>query len=169
MLLLLPTTENKLLTRWQGTFRIERRVQPVDYSVHISEGQTYHVNLLKAWVPEEESAAGYGKAWNWPAEEAKKEVESLGDDPLSPVQKIQVAREITAFSDVFINRPGQAQGCERKIKTPPKWVMRTPIHPVRLALRESLQAKVENMFAPGVLEKSQSPWWSPPVMGPKPD
>lgn len=53
VLLLLPTSANKLLTKWQGPYTIIQKMGPVTYEVHHPDKgkakQTYHVNLLKGW------------------------------------------------------------------------------------------------------------------------
>ncbi len=53
VLLLLPTSTNKLLAKWQGPFTVVRKTGPVTYEIHHPEKrkakQTYHINLLKDW------------------------------------------------------------------------------------------------------------------------
>lgn len=53
VLLLLPSSANKLLAKWQGPYTISRKMGPVTYEVHHpdkgKEFQTYHVNLRKEW------------------------------------------------------------------------------------------------------------------------
>ena len=53
VLLLLPSSANKLLAQWQGPYTISLRIGPVTYEVsHPEKGknhQTYHINLLKHW------------------------------------------------------------------------------------------------------------------------
>jgi len=53
VLLLLPSSTNKLLAKWQGPYTISRKMGPLTYEVHHpdkgKERQTYHVNLLKEW------------------------------------------------------------------------------------------------------------------------
>ncbi|XP_066512296.1 uncharacterized protein [Hoplias malabaricus] len=53
VLLLLPTSTNKLLAKWQGPFEVLRKQGPVTYEVlHPEKGkksQTYHVNLMRQW------------------------------------------------------------------------------------------------------------------------
>uniref|UniRef100_A0A3B3HU39 Gypsy retrotransposon integrase-like protein 1 n=1 Tax=Oryzias latipes TaxID=8090 RepID=A0A3B3HU39_ORYLA len=53
VLLLLPSSTHKLLTKWQGPYVITRKMGPVTYEVHHPEKkkskQTYHINLLKEW------------------------------------------------------------------------------------------------------------------------
>lgn len=53
MLLLLPTSTNKLLAKHKGPYTVVRKMGPVTYEVHQPDKrkahQTYHVNLLKEW------------------------------------------------------------------------------------------------------------------------
>lgn len=51
VLLLLPTSESGLLTKWQGPYVIKRKVGPVTYELHMPDRrkkhQVFHVNLLR--------------------------------------------------------------------------------------------------------------------------
>ena len=51
VLLLLPTSESKLLAKWHGPYKITRKVGPVTYELFMPERskkhQKFHVNLLK--------------------------------------------------------------------------------------------------------------------------
>ena len=53
-MLLLPSSTSKLLAKRQGPFEVNRKMGPTTYEIlHPEKGkpkQTYHVNLLKAWV-----------------------------------------------------------------------------------------------------------------------
>ncbi|KAL1250507.1 hypothetical protein QQF64_018303 [Cirrhinus molitorella] len=53
VLLLLRTSANKLLTKWQGPYTVVRKMGPVTYEIHHPDKgkakQTYHINLLKEW------------------------------------------------------------------------------------------------------------------------
>ena len=53
VLLLLPTAANKLLAKWQGPYRVMKRVGKVDYQIEMPDRRrkkgVYHVNLLKRW------------------------------------------------------------------------------------------------------------------------
>lgn len=53
VLLLLPTSTNKLLAKWQGPYTVVRKMGPVTYEIHHPERrkthQIYHINLLKEW------------------------------------------------------------------------------------------------------------------------
>ncbi len=53
VLLLLPTSTNKLLMKWQGPYTVVCKMGPVTYEIHHPDKgkatQTYHINLLKEW------------------------------------------------------------------------------------------------------------------------
>lgn len=53
VLLLLPTSDNKLLAKWQGPYQVKKKVGPVTYQIEIPSRnqplQTFHVNMLKKW------------------------------------------------------------------------------------------------------------------------
>ncbi|KAJ1146661.1 hypothetical protein NDU88_012925 [Pleurodeles waltl] len=53
-LVLLPSTDNKLLARWQGPFEVTAQINPTTYRLAIPHGsgreQIYHINLLKNWL-----------------------------------------------------------------------------------------------------------------------
>lgn len=82
VLLLLPTTHNKLLAKWQGPYRVVRRVGKVNYLIDMHDHQkrrrNFHVNLLKKWetpvveccmaeeVEEEDFPDWRGQAPAWP-------------------------------------------------------------------------------------------------------
>ncbi|KAJ1175436.1 hypothetical protein NDU88_000724 [Pleurodeles waltl] len=53
-LVLFPSTENKLLARWQGPFNVIAQINPITSKLAIPQGsgreQIYHINLLKKWL-----------------------------------------------------------------------------------------------------------------------
>ncbi len=53
VLLLLPSSYNKLLAKWQGPFQVKRKVGSVTYEIEIPSRQQplqiFHVNMLKKW------------------------------------------------------------------------------------------------------------------------
>lgn len=56
--MLLPSSNTKLMARWQGPYKVTRRIGPVDYEIRTpdkrAELKIFHVNLLKAWREREE-------------------------------------------------------------------------------------------------------------------
>jgi len=55
VLVLLPTSTNKLLAQWQGPYRVLRRMGKVNYEVLMPDKKrkrkVFHINMLKKWFP----------------------------------------------------------------------------------------------------------------------
>ena len=61
VLVLLPTSSNKLLAQWQGPYEVVKRVGKVNYLVNMHDQRKkrriFHINMLRRWhVPK---ATGY--------------------------------------------------------------------------------------------------------------
>ena len=63
VLILLPTTANKLAAEWQGPYRITKRVGEVDYKIHLHDrkkkNRVYHVNMLRKWHAHDPGVSAY--------------------------------------------------------------------------------------------------------------
>ena len=57
VLVLLPTSSNKLLAQWQGPYHVLRRVGEVNYEVYMLDKRkrkvAFHINTLEKWNPPE--------------------------------------------------------------------------------------------------------------------
>ena len=55
VLVLLPTSTNKMLARWQGPYEVARRCGKVNYEVRMCDRRKqykiFHVNMLRVWYP----------------------------------------------------------------------------------------------------------------------
>jgi len=52
LLILLPTSYNKLLMQWRGPFKVLERVEKPDYRIQLERKQKiFHANLLKRYFP----------------------------------------------------------------------------------------------------------------------
>ena len=53
VLVLLPTSTNKLLAQWQGPYEVVKKIGKVDYLIHMydrrKKRRVFHVNMLKQW------------------------------------------------------------------------------------------------------------------------
>uniref|UniRef100_A0A669D272 Gypsy retrotransposon integrase-like protein 1 n=1 Tax=Oreochromis niloticus TaxID=8128 RepID=A0A669D272_ORENI len=58
VLLLLPTTDSKLLARWQGPYKITKRLSNVNYELYMPDRrkkhQVFHINLLKEFMQQQQ-------------------------------------------------------------------------------------------------------------------
>ena len=60
VLVLLPTSTNKLLAQWEGPYPITRCLDPVNYEVHLFDKRKkyriFHVNMLRQWFTPQATA-----------------------------------------------------------------------------------------------------------------
>ncbi|XP_064418480.1 uncharacterized protein LOC135358762 [Latimeria chalumnae] len=177
VLVLVSSSESKLLARWQGLYEIKEKVGPVNYKVYQpgrrKPYQIYHVNLLKAWVDreilyikkeEEEIDLGpcvstYGRGEELP--EVSRE--------LSAVQREAVTDMLRRNRDVFSKVPGRTREVMHDIITPLGQKVRQKPYRIPEAKRGLIKAEVEKMLEMGILEESHSEWNSPIILVPKPD
>ena len=62
VLLLLPTSQNKLLMQWKGPFTVQEKVGVNDYKVVLPAGvKTFHANLLKYYHVAASGCSGFDK------------------------------------------------------------------------------------------------------------
>ena len=172
ILLLLPSTNSKLLAKWQGPYTILRKMGPVTYEIHQPDKkkakQIYHVNLLKEWkeAPVRVPVASL----------LVREVDSEGEEEstvvdltqsaelalghLSAVQSSQLCQVFQWVSKLFAANPWKTELIEHVVCLKDKEPVRqraylVPQHPVA-----KLQKEVEEMQRLGVIEPSQSEWSS---------
>ncbi|KAK7893383.1 hypothetical protein WMY93_022535 [Mugilogobius chulae] len=184
VLLLLPSSNSKLLAKWQGPYTVLRKMGPVTYEIHQPDKkktkQTYHVNLLKEWkeapvpVPvvslvmtdvdseaEEESPL---TALNKTSDTAQPAL-----DHLSAVQSSQLSEVFQRVSKLFAANPGKTILVEHVIRLKDKGPVRQRSYRVPQHLVAELLKEVEEMQRLGVIEPSQSEWCSPVVIVVKKD
>ena len=93
VLILLPTSHNKLLAKWQGPYKVLRRLGKVNYEVDMpgtrSSKKVLHINLLKKW---QESAEIACMVEDVGAEDDLDDIPSWRDDEVS---KILINEQLT--------------------------------------------------------------------------
>ena len=122
VLLLLPTSSNKLLAQWQGPYRVIKRMSKVNYLIDMphrrKKKQVYHINLLKKW----ESPCALGLTACEVDEES--ELPDWRGDPVTrPVvgaqltspQKEELSDVLNDFEDVLQRKPGRTHVIEHAI------------------------------------------------------
>jgi len=80
VLILLPTSDNKTLMQWRGSFKVLERVKGADYRIQVGHKQkVFHANLLKRYLTAEpESPVGTRK----PADPTENESEAKEVQPV---------------------------------------------------------------------------------------
>ena len=117
VLVLLPTTTNKLTIQWQGPYRVLRQVGKVTYELYMpsrrKKRNIYHIHLPCKWHEEETICVGLAEKDEFEEEVTGWKMDSReGDCPkegeqLSDGQQEQLRALVKQFSDVF--KKGEAQ------------------------------------------------------------
>lgn len=190
VLLLLPTSENKLVAKWQGPYEVKRKVGPVTYEIEIpSRSQPlhiFHINMLKKWhtrIPSTDMTEGTpslvtDNAMFVRAVEEEEEVEEqyipghpvkskLNLDHLPEKQKRQLVQCLP--DQLFMESPGRTELIYHSIILNDPKPIRQPVYRVPERLLPVMKEELEMMTSLGVIEPSTSEWSSPIVLVPKKD
>ena len=180
MLVLLPTSQEKLSARWQGPYTVLKRVGQVDYLVDMHDHQKrrriLHVNMLRKWcVPE---------STNYLAEEIetddqdvpvwKDTVRGNAQQPtfgkqLSTPQRVEMEALLSDFADVIQDRPGRTSLASHNIVTTTTKPVRLPPYRLPHAFRETVRKEIDELLEKGITEPSNSDWSAPIVLVQKKD
>ena len=161
VLLLLPTSNNKLLSEWRGPYEVVRRINDVDYLIRIGEKERcYHINMLKKYrerkVLENE---------NLVIEEVNV-VEGYNINvKLDDIDQDSMRTVIEKNSEIFSKIPGKIAGIEYDIKVDPG-IKPISSSPYRLPfnLKDKVKSELDNWLKMGIIRESNSPWASPMVV-----
>ncbi|KAM9757960.1 uncharacterized protein ACNS7B_005079 [Menidia menidia] len=178
VLVMLPSSESKLLAKWQGPFEVTKQLGPTTYQV-VKMGQPHstkvlHVNLLKEWTERPKSGAEVMLIRAVEEEEAVDDQYLPSSTPmeldlkhLSSEQQLQV--RAICNPQIFKEYPGRTDILELEI------VLKSDAKVKRLSYRiperlvSSLKREMELMQSLGIIESSKSEWCNPAVLVPKKD
>ena len=182
VIVLLPTSSNKLLAQWQGPYTVVRRIGKVNYRIDMHDKRkrhrVFHINMLRKWhVP---------VSTNYWAEETVVDVDgeevltwreqgSIGEDQpaigeqLSEVQRQQLEGLLRGYSDIMLNPPGRTNLAEHDVETGSARPIKQPPYRLPYAYRQEVQEELEEMLENGIIEESGSEWASPMVLVHKKD
>lgn len=189
VLLLLPTSEHKLLAKWQGPYQIKRKVGPVTYEIEIPSRtqplQIFHVNMLKKWYarsstpdPTSEEIAGIATTLFVRSVEGEEEIEEqylpgrqgnsqLSLEHLEDEQRQELLQCLPA--QLFMETPGRTGVIHHHITLKDPKPIRQPAYRVPERLLPVMKEELETMQSLGVIEPSSSEWSNPIVLVPKKD
>lgn len=191
VLVLLPTSENKLLMQWKGPFEVLDRIEPADYRIKLpTRNRIFHANLLKkyhtACDPDETSvpvhitsAAILEPEVELPASETElgtinhHQKETIDDvkisSSLTVEEQCEVKQLLLEYQDIFTDVPNITNLGEHEIHLTTTEPIRGKAYPLPHAMRETLDKEIETMLAMGIIEPSSAAYASPVVMVKKPD
>ena len=180
VLVLLPTSTNKLVAQWQGPYEVVKKIGKVNYLVHMydrrKKKRIFHTNMLKQWyVPTE---TGYlvdisvdsheDDIPTWKENDGESTQFQIADR-LSNAEKAQLLDLLVEFKDIFQNKPGLTTMAEHRIYTGDTVPVRLPPYRIAHAYRSAVKEEIEQMLAEGIIEPSSSAYSSPIVLVPKKD
>ena len=156
VLILLPTTSNKLLAEWRGPYPVVRKVSNVTYEVKVTDGRKknriFHVNMLRGWksptaasfvaqeVSETEEEDDGVVLWVGSGNEA----EQPNVNPILPPQQHSELEEILRqFSDVLSSRPGRTNVAECRIRVGAAAPIRLSPYRLPHAYRDIVKSELE--------------------------
>ena len=172
VLLLLPTSTNKLLAKWQGPC-VLKRVGRLDYLIEMPDRRkkkgVFHVNLLKKW---ETTLATCNVAEEMEEEfpdwkPCKATAVSMGKE-LTSDQQEEVHQILDEFKGVMSGKPGQTNMAVHSINTDAKPIRLAPYR-IPHAYKEAVAKELKEMKESKIIEPSTSEWASPIVVVKKKD
>ena len=178
VLVLLPTSTNKLLAKWQGPYDVIRRCGSVDYEVKMDDlkkqRRIFHVNMLRQWYPPVDLAGVAIQS----VEEGDEVVTWTGEgkcggptvgEGLSASQRDDIQQVLGEFADVLQDEPGRTNLIEHRIEAEGAHPVRQAPYRIPYSYRELVQTEMKEMEEKGVIERSVSEWASPIVLVGKKD
>lgn len=184
MLLLLPSSTNKLLATWQGPYEILRCVGPVAYQVFYPEkrksSQVYHVNLLKEWreTTADKDTVLFACKGATDGDEGEDEMEDVAVlrspakitlEHLKEEQREQLLQIVNKHPNLFRAEPGRTNLIEHIIQLTDQIPILQQPYRVPEWLIEPLRREIQLIKYMGVVEPSTSPWSSLTILVPKKD
>ena len=190
VLLLLPSSRNKLLVQWRGPFVVTEVIGRQDYRIRVENVErVFHANLLKLYV-ERKSVSCFETAtcveqfdcdvdpdadetidkFELVSVKATQTYEDVNvSETLSNTQQKEARQLLKKFSDVLSDVPGRTDIIKHDIKLTSAEPIRTKNYPIPLKLQDAVDCEVKSMLEMGVIEYSNSPYSSPMVIVKKPD
>ena len=193
VLLLLPTSHNKLLMQWKGPFVVQEKVGINDYKITLPGGvKTFHANLLKYYhssmetvsdvacaitridhlgigiVETEESKTDEG--FNFPSDVQTETYQDVEINPkLNKAHHAQLVKLLKQYSDIFTDVPKTTNLLEHAIPLTSSDPIHSRPYSVPLSMREIVKEEVDKMLKLGVIEPSTASYASPIVLVKKKD
>ncbi|KAJ1149414.1 hypothetical protein NDU88_002224 [Pleurodeles waltl] len=159
-LVLLPSTDNKLLAQWQGPFEVTAQINPTTYKLSMSQNggreQIYHINLLKKWIEPTD-----GQTIHYVTAEVNEDipypiltphnVSSPGKPWINPNLTRQYLNQlqhvVTHNQEVFSKYPGRTSLIQHPIRLKENTVSRQRPYRIPEAKQKIIEKEVQAMLA----------------------
>ena len=179
VLVLLPTSSNKLLAQWHGPYPITKVISGVTYQVDMLDkrkrSRVFHVNMLRKWnsptplsLWSEEGEEQMDGVLSWKGDGASQE-NPVVNEQLSDCQKAELERLLAEFPGLMSNLPGKTGIVQHRITLKSSKSIRQPPYRLAHAYRQLVQQEIKEMLEADIIEPSTSEWASPIVLVRKKD
>lgn len=190
VLVLLPTSSNKLLMQWKGPFEVVRKVNRWNFVVNVNGVERkYHINMLKQYFTMEDQSngivdGGLSCAVVAVEEESSDEAcipvipsyrkkEARSDVKINSNLSLRQKRDIDGltkrYDGVFSDVPGQTDVLQHNIKLKDFKPVKSKPYPIPFALQSDIEEEIKHMLSLGVIEHSESPYATPLLVVKKKD
>ena len=185
VLVLLPTSTNKLLAERQGPYTVTRRVGKVTYEIKMTgrrrSRHIFHINMLRKWHEPTAVALFTNEVvdlldnvidsdddvFSWP--DGDEDEAPQINTQLTAEQTAEIQGILTKFAKVLRSKPGRTTVTEHRIVNDDPKPVRLPPYRLPQAYRETVRKELQQMETDGIIERSSSDWAAPIVMVPKKD
>ena len=167
VLVLLPTSSRSLEARWQGPFKIKRKLSDLNYEIDVGHSskrlKIFHVNLLKRWRSRKElvlfvNSSDITEQACYSSENVESWKNVSVSDSLLPEQKQCIEDLLSKYSNVFSDQPSITNAAIHHIDTGDAKPIRLSPYRIPHSLRSKFQSEIEEMLRQGIIEKSTSDW-----------
>ena len=127
VLVLLPTSTNKLLAEWQGPYAVVRKVGQVVYEINMHDRRCrkrlFHVNMLREWKEPDAFSFSAEEVCNEDEDDGRvcwertRDDEPVVNDQLTQQQAEELRALLSDFEDVLCSNPGRTTAAEHSITT----------------------------------------------------
>ena len=178
MLVMLPSSTNRLLAKWTGPYTVEEVLLSTTYKVAIPHARkkhwTFHVNMLSRW--ESSSAVcllSVGEINNVEPDFPSWRVENTADiklhmDPtLSQMRREDIQKALEEYKATRGTATGRTDRATMRIETGPALPSSSPPYYLAHARKPIVQEDIKEILHDGTIQPSHSPWAAPMVLVPK--
>ncbi|XP_063955624.1 uncharacterized protein LOC135154209 [Lytechinus pictus] len=183
VLVLLPTSNNKLIAKWQGPYRVIQKISDVNYAVEMGDKRkkhrVFHVNMLRPWRDRQDLVLFADIVDSEEDEDLETFVEPLTYDPnpseveipdhLAAEQSEQLSVILDEYSDILSERPGRTDVTEHDLKTSTDRPIRQKAYRIPHTIKNKVKDELKEMLEAGIITESDSPYASPLVIVKKKD
>ncbi|XP_069506791.1 uncharacterized protein [Ambystoma mexicanum] len=172
VLVLLPTSTNKMLARWRGSYVVKDVVGPVNYRIYQPDRspshKVYHINLLKKWT--EPAPVDILATQDTGVFHATGQLDAVQwGETLTEHMKNEILETLKPHLNTFSHLPGRTSLMEHRIETLNGHIVQLRPYRIPEARRLIIKKEIEEIIRLDIIEPSTSAWCSPIVLVPKPD